>query len=88
MYLLPPVIDLASSDYRSGNLAGTRPRIEGEDRISLIHPQPSNNKTTVESIKAAEVLSVESGETKEFVLEIQGTIDYLYSQPECVMPNE
>ena len=42
----------------------------------------------MESIKAAEVLSVESGETKEFVLEIQGTIDYLYSQPECVMPNE
>ncbi len=33
-------------------------------------------------------MSVESGETKEFVLEIQGTIDYLYSQPECVMPNE
>lgn len=80
----PPVIDLVSSGYRSGSTIGEA----GEDRISLIHPQPSNNKTTVESIKAAEVLSVESGETKEFVLEIQGTIDYLYSQPECVMPNE
>lgn len=80
----PPVIDLVSSGYRSGSNIGEA----GEDRISLIHPQPSNNKTTVESIKAAEVLSVESGETKEFVLEIQGTIDYLYSQPECVMPNE
>lgn len=84
----PPFIDPASSDYPSGNLGGAYPRIEGEDRISLLYPQPSNNKTTVESIKAAEVLSVESGETKEFVLEIQGTIDYLYSQPECVMPKD
>lgn len=84
----PPVVHATSSDYKSGNIGGTRPTVPGEDRISLIHPQPSNNKTTVESIKAAEVLSVESGETKEFVLEIQGTIDYLYSQPECVMPNE
>ncbi len=80
----PPVIHMASSGYRSGSTIGEA----GEDRISLIYPQPSNNKTTAESIKAAEVLSVESGETKEFVLEIQGTIDYLYSQPECVMPNE
>lgn len=84
----PPVVHSASSDYWSGNLGGNKPRVAGEDRISLIYPQPSNNKTPIESIKAAEVLSVESGETKEFILEIQGTIDYLYLQPECVMPNE
>lgn len=84
----PPAIHTASSGYRSSNRGSDTPTVAGEDLIRLIHPQPSLYKNTIESIKDAEVLSVESGETKEFILEVQGTIDYLYSQPECVMPNE
>lgn len=83
-----PVKSSVSSGYKSGLLPNGDPKVPGEDLITLIYPQPSNVKTSVEVIKESEVMSVESGETKEFVLEIQGTLDYIYSTPECVMPNE
>ena len=80
----PSEINWRSSGYLSTQNNYTR--TPGEDLISLIYPQPVSGKTDIEVIKSAEVMSVEAGETKEFILEVQGTIDYLYSQPECVMP--
>lgn len=82
----PPLDILYAGNYPSGNLYDDVPKVAGEDVITLIYPQPSKNKSMLDVIKAAEVLSVEAGETKEFVLEIQGTIDYFYSQPVCIMP--
>lgn len=82
----PSAINWRSSGYLSTK--GNYTRTPGEDLISLIYPQSVSSKVDSEVIKSAEVMSVESGETKEFVLEVQGTIDYLYGQPECVMPSE
>lgn len=85
----PPVPIAAWGGYKSGFASiGTGPRVPGEDYISLVYPQPSSNKLFSEAIKASEVMSVEAGETKEFVFEIQGTVDYIYSQPVCVMPSD
>jgi hypothetical protein len=84
----PPTRRWLTSDYPSGHKENGDPRVAGEDVISTVYPQPSDNKTDVEVIKDAEVMSVEAGETKEFILEIQGTLDYIYSQPECVMPSK
>ena len=84
----PPIDPLFWGGHKSGTRSNRQPIVPGEEVISLIYPQPSMNKTLLDSIKAAEVLSVEAGETKEFVLEIQGTIDYIYSQPVCLMPSD
>lgn len=83
----PPMGNGPTSGYPSGGSLGD-PRVKGEDFIRLLYPQASENKSDLEAIKSSEVFSVEAGETKEFVLEVQGTIDYLLGQPECVMPSE
>lgn len=76
------------AEYPSGSIDYRTPRVPGERLISLAYPVSTVDGDHSKEISGGEVLSVESGETKEFVLEASGIINGLYDQPVCVMPNE
>ena len=52
----------------------------------VLYPNYDTNKTYLEALKDLEVLSVDAGETKEFVLEVPVHVKSITSQPVCVMP--
>lgn len=56
--------------------------------IIVLYPQLDPNKPYVEASKDLEVMSVEAGETKEFILEVPIHVKSIYSQPVCIMPND
>lgn len=56
--------------------------------IIVLYPQLDPNKPYVEALKDLEVMSVEAGETKEFILEVPIHVKSIYSQPVCIMPND
>lgn len=76
------------AEYPSGSFEFHRPRVPGERLISLAYPPTKKYGDWKKVLAEGEVLSVESGETKEFVLETTGVVNALYDQPVCVMPNE
>lgn len=76
------------AEYPSGSVDYRTPKVPGERLISLAFPVTTVNGDQPKELSGAEVLSVESGETKEFVLETSGVVNALYDQPVCVMPNE
>ena len=76
------------AEYPSGSVDYQTPKVPGERLISLAYPVTTVNGDQPKELSGAEVLSVESGETKEFVLETSGVVNALYDQPVCVMPNE
>lgn len=76
------------AEYPSGSVDYRTPKVPGERLISLAYPVTTVNGDQPKELSGGEVLSVESGETKEFVLETSGVVNALYDQPVCVMPNE
>lgn len=76
------------AEYPSGSIDYHTPRVPGERLISLAYPVSTVDGDHSKELSGGEVLSVESGETKEFMLEASGIINGLYDQPVCVMPNE
>lgn len=52
----------------------------------VLYPNYDPNKPYLEALKDLEVLSVDAGETKEFVLEVPVHVKSITSQPVCVMP--
>lgn len=76
------------AEYPSGSVNYQTPKVPGERLISLAYPVTTVNGDQPKELSGGEVLSVESGETKEFVLETSGVVNALYDQPVCVMPNE
>lgn len=52
----------------------------------VLYPNYDPNKPYLEALKDLEVLSVDAGETKEFVLEVPVHVKSISSQPVCVMP--
>lgn len=80
--------DRYMAEYPSGSVNYQTPKVPGERLISLAYPVTTVNGDQPKELSGGEVLSVESGETKEFVLETSGVVNALYDQPVCVMPNE
>ena len=72
----------------SGSFDYRKPKVPGERLISLAYPPTTVDGDHKKELSSGEVLSVESGETKEFVLEVTGVVNALYDQPVCVMPAE
>lgn len=54
----------------------------------VLYPYYDPNKPFVDALKDLEVLSVDAGETKEFVLEVPVHVKSITSQPVCVMPTD
>ena len=54
----------------------------------VLYPYYDLNKPFVDALKDLEVLSVDAGETKEFVLEVPVHVKSITSQPVCVMPTD
>jgi len=54
----------------------------------VLYPYYDPDKPFVEALKDLEVLSVDAGETKEFVLEVPVHVKSITSQPVCVMPSD
>ena len=54
----------------------------------VVYPYYDPDKPFVEALKDLEVLSVDAGETKEFVLEVPVHVKSISSQPVCVMPTD
>ena len=52
----------------------------------MLYPNYDPNKSYLEALRDLEVLSVDAGETKEFVLEVPVHVKSITSQPVCVMP--
>lgn len=77
-----------SAEYPSGSTGTYKPIVPGERLISLAYPPTTVDGDPQKELSSGEVLSVESGETKEFVLEVTGVINALYDQPVCVMPEQ
>lgn len=77
-----------AAEYPSGSFNYQTPRVPGERLISLAYPPTTVDGNSMKELSSGEVLSVESGESKEFVLEVTGVVNALYDQPVCVMPNE
>lgn len=77
-----------AAEYPSGSFAYQTPKVAGERLISLAYPPTTLDGDQKKELSSGEVLSVESGETKEFILEVTGVVNGLYDQPVCVMPNQ
>lgn len=77
-----------SAEYPSGSTSYSKPNVPGERLIALAYPQTTVDGNSKKELSSGEVLSVESGETKEFVLEVSGVVNALYDQPVCVMPDQ
>lgn len=54
----------------------------------VLYPNYDPNKSFLEAVKDLEVLSVDAGETKEFILEVPVHVKSIASQPVCVMPSD
>lgn len=52
----------------------------------VLYPTLDSSKTFREALADVEVLSVEAGETKEFILEVPAYVKSIAMQPKCVMP--
>lgn len=77
-----------SAEYPSGTTPQGRPVVPGERLIVLAYPPTTIDGDNRKELSSGEVLSVESGETKEFILEVNGVVNALYDQPVCVMPKD
>lgn len=56
--------------------------------VTILWPPFNYEDDITKQIAKGEVLSVEAGETKEFVLEADAIINSIYAQPVCKMPND
>ena len=76
------------AEYPSGSTGNNRPKVPSERLIVLAYPPTTISGNWNKELSDNEVLSVNSGETKEFILEVNGVINSLYDQPVCVMPDK
>lgn len=78
-----------SAVYPSGLKQGTNKPVNPDELpVTIVWPPFNYEDDIRKQIAKGEVLSVEAGETKEFVLEADAIIDSIYAQPVCKMPVE
>lgn len=74
--------------YPSGVNRNGKPVNPDELPVTIVWPSFTYEDDVRKQIAKGEVLSVEAGETKEFILEADAIISSIYAQPVCKMPDE